>query len=180
MAAWEVAQTISDVISADLRKRQERGRAGELGNATQGLTGSCGRRGEAQGASGRTLREGYSAQDRRTSQEVRVEVVGDSGHDLGGCAASRYAVTHLYSVPKILPQYHLSSFPPSLSLKSLSAEEVVGDVPQALEVVQVAGPHPTLRFESSTSPPGGSSTSRARVAGSSSSHFFPFDPLGSP
>lgn len=112
-----MAQTISDVISADLRKRQERGRAGELGNTTQGLTGSCGHRGKAQGASGRTLREGYSAQDRWTRQEVRVEVVGDSGHDLGGCAASRYAVARLYLVPKILPQYHLSSFPPSLSLK---------------------------------------------------------------
>ena len=42
MATWEVAQTISDVISADLHKRLERGRAGELGNATQGLTGVAG------------------------------------------------------------------------------------------------------------------------------------------
>ena len=112
-----MAQTISDVISADSRKRQEHGRAGELGNATQGLMGSCGCRGKAQGAGGRTLREGYGTQDRRTSQEVRVEVVGDSERDLGGFAASRYAVAHLYLVPKILPQYHLSSFPPSLSLK---------------------------------------------------------------
>ena len=108
---WEVAQTISDVISADSRKRRERGRAGELGNTTQGLTGSCGRRGKAQGASGRTLREGYGTQDRRTSQEVRVEVAGDSGRDQGGCAASRYAVARLYLVPKILPQSILVAFP---------------------------------------------------------------------